>query len=596
MKKTALLMTTLGVLAGLLSSCANQSSLSHKPILSSQTTHYLSLASEPNTNHHNAYDDDLLALQNMIANHNLNAAKQLIRSLKAAPLSGDQQQFLAIQEAYFTLQSGQPYQALLKLGKIKRPDSLSSTAQQNYYAIKSQAYARNNQIAQSLVLQLQHAQNLSPNQELSLWYALQNLPLKTLNQLATQYTAQSVVSGWLRLAIIAQEYSNTNVRLANAIIAWQQNFPNHPANAFIPDQATLANIQNTQTPQQIAVLLPSQGNLKAISQAIRDGIMSAYLQQNDKKRIALRFYDTSTQSASDAYQLAVNNGAQIVIGPLLKSNVSRIASDTSVPTIALNYTDDNETNLMQFGLSPTQEAEQAAEEAWLFGVDRALTITPNSDWGQKVLGAFSQTWSNNNASITGQLAFQPDNLKQQIAALLGVEQSEQRADTVKKAVKFARNQYTDFIPRRRQDTDGIFLAATASQAKTIMPLLRFYFAGTLPVFALSSIYRPDASADYNRDLDNVYFCDMPLMLSPQPIMINRRHRIQQLWPTQYRHYARFYAIGIDSYLLAEHITHLVNLPYFGLQGVSGRLYLQPKNRIYRQLNWAQIKNGEPKAL
>lgn len=584
---------SLSLITVLFSACSNTASITHRPILSSQTTNYLQLASTENAN--DAYSSNLLALQNMIQNGNLNAADQLIKKLRASAQTGLQKDRLLIQVAYFQLESGQPYEAIITLGKIKRPDLFSPSDKRNYDNIKIEAHARNNQLANSLIQRLAQSQALNQNQLLGLWYQLQNLPLSTLNQLASTHR-QGDIAGWLRLAVISQEFGNTNSRIANAILAWKQTFPNHPAQQFTPTDDELKALQNNSKPQQIAILLPSQGALSGMSEAIRDGILNAYFKQNQRSRISLRFYDTSQGSIGDIYRQAINHGANVVIGPLLKNNVSDIASDASVPTIALNYSDSNGNNLIQFGISPAQEAKQAAQEAWLFGVNHILTITPNSPWGQNLLAAFTQQWQQPDASIVGQLAFQSNDMKTQIASLLGISDSEARADTVKSVVRFAKNQYTQFIPRRRQDFNGIFLAGTAAEAKTILPLLRFYFIGNIPVFATSSIYHPGSSQDYNQDLNSIYFCDMPLMLSQSPAMINRRLDIKKLWPKAYDHYARFFAIGIDSYLLAEHISRLQTLPYFGLQGVTGRLYLHPNNRIYRQLDWAKMVNGQPQIL
>jgi uncharacterized protein len=55
--------------------------------------------------------------------------------------------------------------------------------------------------------------------------------------------------------------------------------------------------------------------------------------------------------------------------------------------------------------------------------------------------------------------------------------------------------------------DFIFLAARPSEALLIRPQLRFHYAGTLPIYATSSIYDP-ARSD-NAELDGVLFADMP---------------------------------------------------------------------------------------
>jgi len=585
----------------LLSSCAKKPTQTpeSRPVLSSQASTYLSQAQGAKTPE-SATQNQLMAAQTMLDDDNLFGASQEVRRLKADTLTDKQTQTLYLIEADYQLKHGKPYEALLALGKIKNPErDLNTDEFKRYEKIKMHAYAQNNQMAKSLMIALKRYQQspASDTRMITLWYELQNLPLKTLNHLTSRYHNDNYFTGWLRLAIIAKEFSNHTHKLANALIAWQQQFPDHPGNRLIANHKDLTTLQNSQPPTQIAVLVPETGPLSTLGQMIIAGVMKAYFSTPKNDRIALRFYDSQTGSIEDTYATALNNGAEAVIGPMTRANVKALSGDISVPTIALNYTDTGAQNLIQFGLSPTQEAKQAASHAWQYGVSRVASITPNSDWGQNVAQAFSNQWQSfSGAIIPASLRFKPTNLKQQIANLLGVEAAYQRADTVKDAIKYARNQYIRFIPRRRQDINGIFLAGTPSQAKTITPLLKFYFAGNLPTFATSSIYRPGSSKAYNHDLNGIYFCDSPLLISTAPSMINERQQVKKLWPNAYTHYARLYALGVDSYQLARNEKRVLTLPYFGLQGISGRLYLHANQQIYRQLSWAKMTDGQPKPV
>lgn len=588
---------TISTLCVLLSACAPPNAQitaqqqAPKPILSDQAKQYLQQAQSSASPQAN--DFNLQALNSMIQSGDFNGAEQQITQLKAQNLNAQQAAHFQLLQAYFLLATGKPYESIVALGKIKNKNTFDAALKAQYQHILASAYARNNQLDKSIVLQLMQRQYQTKPTYLDLWYQLQNQPLAALNQLAVRYHNNTFLNGWLRLAIIAKENSNHWQHLSDSLIAWRQQFPQHPGNQFLPSQNSLPTLQLSQTPSQIAVLLPTSGPLKSIAKAVEDGIIHAYFDTPSKKRIALRFYDTSQGDVSDVYKQAISNGAQVVIGPLTKQNAATIANDTKVPTITLNYSDASSNQLVEFGLSPSQEAQQAAEHAWQYGVNRILTITPNSAWGNTVLTAFSQSWQYPNALIVDSLAFKPDNIKLQIATLLGVAQSYQRAAVVKAAVKFAKNQYTRFTPRRRQDMNGIFLASTAAEAKTILPLLKFYFTGMLPIFSTSSIYTVDSSARYNLDFNGTYFCDMPFIIGQSPDMITLRHTIKRTWPRVYRHHANLIALGIDSYQLAQSYQRLQALPYFGIQGVTGRLYLKPNHQIYRQLIWAKFKNGKP---
>ena len=68
-------------------------------------------------------------------------------------------------------------------------------------------------------------------------------------------------------------------------------------------------------PSQVAILLPAEGGLAAAGQAIRDGILSAYLEQPGGS--AIRFYSSgdNSESAIRAYQQAREDGATHWVAP-----------------------------------------------------------------------------------------------------------------------------------------------------------------------------------------------------------------------------------------------------------------------------------------
>ncbi|WP_280522018.1 penicillin-binding protein activator [Candidatus Coxiella mudrowiae] len=66
---------------------------------------------------------------------------------------------------------------------------------------------------------------------------------------------------------------------------------------------------------------------------------------------------------------------------------------------------------------------------------------------------------------------------------------------------------------RREDFDTIFLVANSRQERQIIPLLRFYYADDVSIYATSAIYSPSVIIDY--DLDGMIFDDMPWVLAPE---------------------------------------------------------------------------------
>jgi outer membrane PBP1 activator LpoA protein len=353
-------------------------------------------------------------------------------------------------------------------------------------------------------------------------------------------------------------------------------------------------------PQHIALLLPITGTLAQQGNAIRNGFFAAYYQDKQRGNAPLvKVYDTSQGNIAAVYQQAVSQGANFVVGPLTKDDLSQLvnAHALSVPTLALNTLDaDNSriNNLYQFGLSPIDEAIQAARKIEIDGHNRVIIIRQAGDWSNRIADAFEKQWQTEGGHVVETFTFANiADLNNGIPRLLNIEDAQHRA----KFLEYVVREKIRFIPRRRKDFDSIFLVATPDQARQVLPLLRFYYAGGVPVYATSLIYsgKPGTSTDY--DLGGVMFNDMPWVLQANANLPNNLANIRQgvrtLWPASYDHLARFYGLGVDAYQVIPNLDKLSNSSQTSVIGATGQLYLLPNQHVYRQLEWAKIVNGAP---
>ncbi len=420
---------------------------------------------------------------------------------------------------------------------------------------------------------------------LAVWNKLQYVPLKNLQTAAIQATDPMVIA-WMQLAVISKQYSTDVTQLVNQLIAWRKDNPTHPGNELFPDNATLTNLVNT-PPKQITILLPLQGQYGQLGQAVRDGFLSAYYEAPAKAadKGSINFIDTAqNQPISALYQQAIAQGANMIIGPLTKEQVQELTkqSNFSVPTIALNYTDlwfgSLPTNLYQFGLSPLDEAQQIADKAWSTGHLHALLIAPQSEWGQHVAKALTSRWQSLGGTMTDTLYFSAQsNLTQDIANLLRVNIKEDRAQMQ------AENNKTLLEQQRRQDFDVIFLLAPPQSAREIVPLLKYYYAGNVPIYSTSIIYSGIPSPQKDSDLNGILFCDTPWSFKMANTGVSKNNiRLNPLYP-----------VGRDAYLLSNNLQRLAVLPHFPIYAASGALSLTPQQQIYRRLPWTKMHNGHP---
>ncbi|HHM04591.1 MAG TPA: penicillin-binding protein activator [Gammaproteobacteria bacterium] len=425
------------------------------------------------------------------------------------------------------------------------------------------------------------------------WALLGRLSTQALEILRTA-PPPDPLSGWLEVALIAR--TTPDLSLGPALDAWRARYPGHSA-AKSRFFAELEARQPPVLPQpgQIAVLLPMSGPYGKVASAVRDGFLAAYFARpNPDYQPLIRFYDTGAPGADikALYKQALLEGAQYVVGPLNKDKVSALKAggDIPVPTLALNYSEDDPglppKHFFQFGLAPEDEARQIAERAWLQGYSRALAFYPRGEWGERVYAAFAAHWQNLGGTVLKARNYPPreSDFSAPLRDLLGVSASEKRARQLRRVL----GEKLEFQARRRKDVDFIFLTALPRQARLIRPQLKFFYAGDVPVLATSHVYAGSENPALDRDMDGVLFTDIPWLLSGDPV----RTSVEAAWPDA-GGLARLYALGADAYRLLPLLQQLRTQPLSEVAGATGRLSLDERQHLHRTLVWARFQDGRP---
>jgi len=335
----------------------------------------------------------------------------------------------------------------------------------------------------------------------------------------------------------------------------------------------------TKEPQHVVLLLPLRGELKAISQAIQNGFQAA--NQATASSITMDILNTDNrQSIRALYLQAVQLGADLIIGPLLKSDLQALSklSDIKLPVLTLNYlnsTQEIPANFYQFGLSPNDEAKQAAIEAKQQNLQSALVIVPDNTWGDELAKAFSAQWKALGGEIIDRLNYT-------------------------ESFKTFNQQIADFLEfqapyGRRNDFNMIFLGASSEMGRHIHPLLSFYCIRQVPVYSTALIYDKRLPIHLNRDLDRIIFCDTPWNLNIRHIKPTLKKQLAKRH-LNFEQYASYYALGIDAFEVAMKLHQLDKDETQKIQGASGILTLNQDRQIVRQLPSAQIKQGKLKTL
>ncbi|WP_447529024.1 penicillin-binding protein activator [Vreelandella sp. TE19] len=341
-------------------------------------------------------------------------------------------------------------------------------------------------------------------------------------------------------------------------------------------QASLPALEGADI-RRIMVALPQSGPLSNIADTISNAMRehSAIRGQG----VELSFVDAAQYSMDELYSRAEQMNAQLIVGPLDKEQVSRLEQQSSVPlpTLALNYgsgSQNQAAGLFQYGLSAEDEARQAARRAYQDGRRQMSVMVPDNDWGRRVGEAFWNEFQGQGGEVTNAVRYNPNN-------------------EVSSAVQTALNVSGD----RAQlgSIDALFLLALPDYARQVPPMLDFYYAQELPIYATSHLNEGSRERRLNQDLDDVMFVDIPWQIPDAAVggeeALPFSASYQALHGEGDASLFRLQAMGVDAYELATRLSDLSSIQ--GFNGSTGTLSLSGDGRIHRELPWARFQNGRP---
>jgi outer membrane PBP1 activator LpoA protein len=497
----------------------------------------------------------------------------------------------ALDQQQFVLAENLLMPAHLSSGIHRLPTDLAIALRKVRVEYLSAVFSSSELISERIALQslLTDSDERRANQS-SIWSSLRMASSEELSKLSPRSNRQ--LSGWLELVSLADSNHLDIDEQALMVENWLRRWPQHPASSDLPVEIELLRNAPARRPARITLLLPVTGPLASASQAFIEGFTAAYYQalQQGKPVPMIDIVDSHKQDFASLYHNVSQSGTNLIIGPLGKGNVGYLADEKTipVPTLALNYAQTTDTrptsNLYQYGLNPRDEARQAAEYGLQNRYQKALLITPEGDWGERLSLAYAEYWEKRGGIILGNARFNPasGNHSQVIEKALGISDSKARYQSVRYYIP----DRIEFEPRRRQDLDVIFLAGQPEDARQIKPLLAFHFAGDVPVVATSSVYDPNNAIDRETDLNGIHFTAMPWQISDSPIKTSLETTVKLKGELD-----GLYAMGIDAWQIHSRIPVLAGSPDSKINGQSGTLRLDEDGRIYRQQTWATIRNG-----
>ena len=593
-------------LFSLLVGCHLNSSKSAKYDETKDSNYYLS---QVDTSSGSAKIDwQLLAIRALINENKLSQANKLLSQL-SANLNAEQQKDQLLSQGEIAIRKGQPFN-LSQLTIEKLNDSQSY----RYYSIKlaldRKSKKLNEQAYDYLSLQKFAPEKLKKQTLNNTWNFFSKLSTNQLSKISVPEN-DLTLKGWIDLSYTYQrnnikapvqdgdspevlEAKNTNRKnqLKRAILDWAAKYPNHPAQdivAIITGEQTLA-VDNVNS-KKVALLLPLSGSSRIFGNTIRQGYVDAakfYPQEPQQNVIVL---DTTSVPMDNLIQQAQEQNVDLIVGPLLKSEVSQIKQlAPSIPVLALNKVDDGTVSANKmcfFALSPEDEAKDAADHIFAQNKQKPLLVIPQNELGRRVAQSFAKQWSqiSNGSQAYVQYVGNLNTLRANISHSSGIS-------LTGSPIAFNNDDGSASMTSNGSSSgfDAIYVYASYDELTLIKPMLDMGAGKTIgngsssiALYSSSKSHVANASNDFNYDMNQTEYSDIPLI-------INSSEKTTAMIPSNIQKdysLTRLYAMGIDAWRLANRFNQLDSYQPNFLAGMTGKLSTSNQCEVTRSLAWQQ---------
>lgn len=312
----------------------------------------------------------------------------------------------------------------------------------------------------------------------------------------------------------------------------------------------------------VALILPLNSlSFSRHAEAVRQGyVAAARVAGPDAPPMRIYSVNDDTLKVLAIYELAIESGAQLVVGPLTRSGVAALAASSlvTVPTLALNVLEPHSpqpSRLFLFGLSVELEARQIARLAFNEGRRSAFVISDDTALSQRMRQAFIEEFARFGGATLAEFGFGND-------------------PTSLNKLRRASN---------LEIADMAFLALDFARTRVVRP----YLANALALYATSQVNAGPAGALAAHDLNGVRFVDMPWLLQADHPAVMAYPRPQFGDAIDFD---RLYALGIDAFRVGLYLLRESRDPV--LDGVTGHIRLTPGQQFVRELTAAQFAGGK----
>lgn len=242
-------------------------------------------------------------------------------------------------------------------------------------------------------------------------------------------------------------------------------------------------------PVRVALLLPLSGPNAAVGRSLLNAALMALFDIGDD-RLTLMPKDTEglPEGAIDAAERAVEDGAEIVLGPLFSASVQGAAQVTRVsgPNMVAFSTDRSVAGAGVFliGFLPQQQVDRVVAFAASQGMQRFAALLPDNAYGGTISAALDEAVRRNGAVLTRVEVYTggPDDFHEPVQRLADYQARRAELAALRNQLQARDDEVSRRTLQRLQGRetvgelgfDAVMLAEGGDRLRALAPLLPFY--------------------------------------------------------------------------------------------------------------------------
>lgn len=279
---------------------------------------------------------------------------------------------------------------------------------------------------------------------------------------------------------------------------------------------------------RIGLLLPLSGPAAEAGQAMLLAAQMALFDSGDK-RLTLLPRDTggSPEGATAAVEAVLDEGAEIILGPVFADAVRAVAPITRARRISVVAFSNDRTvagdGVYLMGLLPEDQVTRVVNFAFLQGLRRFAVLAPDSPYGQRVIDSLREAAYANGAEVT-QTVLYPANagpgdeeLLASVRQLADYDRRREELENQRRVLARRKDELSKLALKRLEgldsfgelDYEAVLLADGGTRLTAVAPLLPFYDIDTKEIRVLGTALWDDPSITAEPALQGAWFAAPP---------------------------------------------------------------------------------------